>query len=264
VRGIIPRLLVTLLTLAALFSLAGFQVTGRTAATRLLGRLSGSLIEVDRWLPAHQQELDLRAQERPNGYIQPDDLPILTTLPSSQITDAPPDVLQDRLVAAMAKSLYDSGANALQSDAGPVKLGAEEPVRWATNLLSKHAQGLWTAALALTSVLLAGLCLDFLRAGRQPFSAMLLGALLACIGAGAAFLMATAAATVFDSGVDKEVMRIIRDGAFLGLRDSAAVAVTCGALLLISRTAGWDRDRDAYRRSDEWQASYPQEHIRTY
>ncbi len=249
-RGIIPRLLVTLLTLAALFSLAGFQVTGRTAATRLLGRLSGALIEVDRWLPAHSDEMQLRARERPNGVIEPNDVPIETTLPSSQVIDAPQDVLRDRLVSAMGPALYDNGTGALENDSGPVKLATEEPVRWTVNLLSKHAHGLWTAALALTGVFLTGLCIDFLRAGRTPLPALLLGAVLACIGAGAGWLLATAAGTVFDSGVDKEVMRIARDGAFLGLRDSAAVAIASGGLLLIARTAGWERG--GYLSRNEW------------
>jgi hypothetical protein len=249
VRGIIPRFLVTVLTLFALFALAGFQITGRTAATRLLGRLGSALIEVELWLPAHREELELRAGERPQGIIQASDIPVVTSLPSSQILDAP-ELLQDRLVAAMGRSLYDNGTDALQGDAGPVKLGEDEPVRLATNLLSKHAHGLWTAALALSGILLAGLCLDFIRAGRTPLPSLLLGAVLACIGAGGGWLMATAAGTVLESGVDKEVMRIARDGAWLGLRDSLAVAVACTGLLLISRTAGWERG--GYLPSSEW------------
>jgi hypothetical protein len=259
--GIIPRFLVTVLTLFVLFALAGFQVTGATAATRLLGRLGSALIEVDRWLPAHREELELRARERPQGFIQPGDIPVVTTLPSSQILDAP-DQLQDRLVTAMGSSLYENGTDALQGSSGPVKLSEEEPVRLATNLLSKDAHRKWTAALIVGTILLAGLCLDFLRAGRTPLPALLLGATLASIGAGGGLLMATAAGTVLDSGVDKEVMRIARDGAWLGLRDSLAVAVACFGLLLISRTAGWERG--GYLPNAEWRHERSQVDYRSY
>jgi len=259
-RGIIPRLLITVLSLAALFSLAGFQVTGRTAATRLLGRMGGALIEVDRWLPAHRDELDLRAQERPGSILQPDDIPVVTTIPAKDVLDAP-DLLEDRLVTAMGGSLYDHGTDALQGDSGPVKLGEDEPVRLTTNLLSRHAHRLWTAALALTGVFLTGLCLDFVRAGRTPLPAMLLGSVLASIGAGAGVLMAIAAGTILDSGVDQEVMRIARDGALLGLRDSVAVLVACGGLMLIARTAGWERG--GYLPRAEWRHNRSQDYPQT-
>src|SRR6202008_3160436 len=65
VRAVIASFFITLLTIVFLFSLTGFQVTSEPAATRLLGRIGASLIEIDRWFPAHQEELQLRAEDRP-------------------------------------------------------------------------------------------------------------------------------------------------------------------------------------------------------
>ena len=80
---LIPFSLVTLFTIVFLFSLTGFQITSQTAATRLLGRIGASLIEVDRWLPMHQEELQLRADDRPTGAVPLSNVPIDAEIPSS-------------------------------------------------------------------------------------------------------------------------------------------------------------------------------------
>ena len=232
-RGVIPSFFITLLTIVFLFSLTGFQITNHTAATRLLGRIGASLIEVDRWLPSHVEELQARADDRPNGTVQLGGVPIDAEIASSKVRGAPPDVLRDRVVQAMGEAMYTKGTDAFRSESGVTKLSVEEPVKWATQLLEEDVHDYWLPPMAFSGIIIAGLCLDFLRMSRSPLSAILVGALMATFFAAAGWILATLAEGILESGVDKEVMRVARDGAFMGLRNSVTVGAAATALMLV-------------------------------
>jgi hypothetical protein len=253
VRGTLPVLFVTLLTIVFLFSLTGFQITSHTASTRLLGRIGASLIEVDRWLPAHQEELQLRAEDRPSGNVQLAGIPIAAEIPSSKVLGAAPEELRDEVIDAMGEALYTHGTDALRSDAGVVDLSVEEPVQWAVKALERDMHDYWLPPLAFSGIIIAGLCLDFLRVGRSPLSSILVGALMATLFAAAAWVFATLAGDVLESGVDKEVMLVARDGAFMGLRNSITVGAAATALMLVLKitVSPTRRAQPVYEREEE-------------
>ena len=232
-RGVIPSFFITLFTIVFLFTLTGFQITSHTAATRLLGRLGASLIEVDRWLPMHREELQLRAEDRPSGTVPLSGVPIDAEIASSKVLGAQPDALRDRVVQAMGEALYTKGTDAFRTENGAVELSVEEPVKWATQMLERDVHDYWLPPLAFSGIIIAGLCLDFIRMGRSPLSSILVGALMATFFAAAAWILATLANSVLDSGIDKEVMHVARDGAFMGLRNSVTVGAAATALMLV-------------------------------
>jgi hypothetical protein len=248
-RGVLPSFFITFLTIVFLFSLTGFQITSHTAATRLLGRLGASLIEVDRWLPAHQEELQVRADDRPSGTVPLSGVPIDAEIQSSKVRGADANVLRDRVVEAMGEALYTKGTDAFRSDVGAVNLSVEEPVKWATQLLQRDMHDYWLPPLAFAGIIIAGLCLDFIRVGRSPLSSILVGSLMATFFAAAGWIFATLANGVLESGVDKEVLNVARDGAFMGLRNSVTVGAAATALMLVlkvtvSTPRYYDDDRE--------------------
>ena len=256
-RGVIPSFFVTLLTIVFLFSLTGFQITSHTAAPRLLGRLGASLIEVDRWLPAHQEELQVRADDRPSGTVPLSGVPIDAEIQSSKVRGAQPNDLRDRVVEAMGEALYNKGTDAFRSDAGAVNLSVEEPVKWATQLLERDMHDYWLPPMAFAGIIIAGLCLDFIRMGRSPLSSILVGALMATFFASAAWIFATLAGGVLESGVDKEVIRVAKDGAFMGLRNSVTVGAAATALMLVLKiTVSSSREGPRYYDDDREGPTY--------
>jgi hypothetical protein len=78
---------------------------------------------------------------------------------------------------------------------------------------------------ALLTALFAG---SFFWARRSPLMPMAAGAGIAVVAAFLAWLVARAIGSSFDSAVDQEVVLILHDGAWLGLRNSLAA----GAILL--------------------------------
>ena len=130
-------------------------------------------------------------------------------------------------------------------------------MRWAVKLLERDVHHYWLPPMAFAGIIIAGLCLDFLIIGRSPLSSILVGALMATLFVAAAWISATLAGSALESGVDKEVMLVARDGAFMGLRSSITVGAAATALMLVVRItvsaprAGtlrrqreWDRDRE--------------------
>lgn len=242
----------TLFTIVFLFTLTGFQITSELAATRVLGRLSASLIEIDRWLPAHVEELQLRAEDRPHGSVPLATLPIQADMPSSQVLGASPDALRGRVIAAMGLALYTNGTDALRNDRGAVDLAIEEPVRWTVTLLERDMHDYWLPPLAFSGILLIGLCLDFLRVGKSPLPSILVGACMASFFAAAAWILATLAAGALESGVDREILLIAKDGAFMGLRNSVTLGAAATALMLVVKiTVSAPRREPRYYHEDD-------------
>jgi hypothetical protein len=256
-RGVLPSFFITFLTIIFLFSLTGFQITSHTAATRLLGRLGASLIEVDRWLPMHQEELQVRADDRPTGAVPLSGVPIDAEIMSSKVRGADSNVLRDRVVEAMGEALYTKGTDAFRSDAGAVNLSVEEPVKWATQLLQRDMHDYWLPPMAFAGIIIAGLCLDFIRVGRSPLSSILVGSLMATFFAAAGWIFATLANGVLESGVDKEVLNVARDGAFMGLRNSVTVGAAATALMLVLKiTVSTPRQNPRYYDDDREKSTY--------
>jgi len=230
-------LAVALMTALLLLSFSGYQVTGETAGPRLLGRLAASLVELERWAPAHRDDMQLVARDRPHESVLIDDLPVDVLLPSDSVLAVGEDnqSLSELLRDAMGQRLYAEGRSVLQDEAGGTHLGVTEPVRWAVTLLGADMHGTWRLALiaaALVTALFAG---SFVLARRSPLAAMAIGAGIAIVVSFVVWLVAGGSGSVFEGAVDKEIVLILRDGAWLGLRNSLAAGAALLALLYLYR-----------------------------
>jgi hypothetical protein len=225
-----------MLTAITLFALAGYQVTGETAATKLLGRLAASLVELDRWVPTHREDIQLVARDRPQEPVLIDDLPVDVVVPSSAVLDADNETLRDLLRLAMGNRLYHEGRGVLQDEEGGTHLPVTEPVRWTVSLLGSSAHGFWRIAMVATGVATLGLLASLAMRRRSPLQPLLAGGIVAAVGSLFVWVVAGAGGSLFAGAVDKEIMLIVRDGAWLGLRNALGVAVIALAALYLWRT----------------------------
>jgi hypothetical protein len=236
VRESLTALLAAMLTAIALFAFAGYQVTGEPAASKLLGRLAASLIELDRWVPMHREDVQLAARDRPQDAVLVDDLPVDVVLPSPAVLDADDAGLRDMLRAAMGRRLYREGRNALQDEAGESHLPVTEPVRWTVSLLGSGAHSFWRIATVVAGLSTLALMVSLVAGRRSPLPALLGGAVTAAVASFFLWLVAGAGNSVFESAVDREIMLILRDGAWLGLRNAAAMALIALSVIFLWRT----------------------------
>jgi hypothetical protein len=230
-----------------LFCLAGYQVTSETAAVRLLGRVGGALIELDRWLPAHRDDIELLSRDRPDAPLVLPDLPIEVLIPSSAVIEAPDDSLRATIMQAMGEKLYADGSGAVRDEQGESHLSFAEPVRWTVNLLGEGMHSTWRSVLILAGVLLLALCAGMLWARQSPLMAVTIGGVIAAVFSLAAWVIAQALNAVLDGAVDREIALVLRDGAWIGLRNGLSVAVIGAAsIYLLSQIV---RPHDRY---EEW------------
>jgi len=243
VKGTLPGLIAVFLTSLALFSLAGYQITSEKPATRLLGRQAAALIELDRWLPGHREDLELLARDRPQNVVAVKDLPIALTLPSATVLDPHEDVLRRAIVETMGVMLYHEGNSAFRDDRGNHrKLGLDEPIRWSVELLGRGAHSFWQAALALSLLVLLASVAAVLMGGNSPIPPLAFGAGLSAVLFLLVWLVAGVLKDAAGAPVDKEIMLSLRDGAWIGVRNAAAIAfVMVGVHLLISTFTHRDR-----------------------
>jgi hypothetical protein len=249
------------MTALLLFSFAGYQVTGETAGPRLLGRLASSLVELERWTPVHRDDMQLLARDRPDESVLIDELPVDVLLPSASVLAVGEDdrALSDQLRDAMGQRLYAEGRGVLQDEAGATHLGVTEPVRWTVTLLSAGTHGAWRLALIASGLLTLLLAASFVTSRRSPLLPMLIGAGVAVVVSFFVWLIAGGSGSAFESSVDREIVLILRDGAWLGLRDALAAAAVILALLYLYRALIAPRLRDegeTYWPADE-QDDYP-------
>jgi hypothetical protein len=239
--------LVIVATLALLTGLTGYQATTETAGERMLGRLFGALIEVDRWLPAHREDLEAAAAAGGDrGLVALPDFPIAVSVPAEAIT-AGDDRLRAEVLAASGTVLSEDGRDAFrQPDGSGGELSIDEPVRWAIDLLGSGGHGLWTVIFIVTAVL-AGLiylaaAASTAHQGLRPlFANVAEGALI--FVAGTLVLRVLASLVGGDSAVNEELSLIARDVAWIGTRAGVALALIAGALLALSSLLGV-RDRN--------------------
>ncbi len=243
-RSLRPTLTVVT-TVILLFSLSGYQVTSETASGRLLGRLAAAVIELDRWLPAHDEDLRLLAAEARGGSVRPAGLPVPIALPADAVAASDAKGLRAMIVEATGAALRRDGLAAFRDDAGAGGSLGVEPVRWTVALLGESAHAFWGAALLLSVVALVGFAAALLLEGRPLLGPLALGGGLAAAAAFAAWLLALAADQAFASAIDSEIALILRNGAWIGLRNGLAVGGAGLALLLL---LGSRHEREAANR----------------
>jgi hypothetical protein len=232
-RSSLPALLAVILTVAVLFSLTGYQVTGETASTRLLGRIGASMVELDRWLPAHRDDLNLLARNRPDAPVVPNDLPIRVEIPPQLALDASDEQLRATITSMMGQRLRNDGASAVRGNNGGNNFGVTEPVRWSITLLGTGMHSLWQAALGISGLILIVMCLAVLMRQEPPFLPVLIGALIATVLSAAGWLAALGLASAFEGAIDREIALVLRDGAWIGIRNGLAVSLIALALLYL-------------------------------
>jgi hypothetical protein len=228
----LTRIFAALMAAGALFALAGYQVTSEAPGERLLGRLGASLVELDRWLPAHRDDVQVQARDRPGEVIVIGDVPLKwVVVQSDQVVNAGDEELRGILTRGMGHALYQNGAAALSPEGEDVtRLSLIEPARWTVEFLSQRANAFWLATLALSLILLLALSAALLLGRTSPFSAVALGAGIAAGCSLAVLVLAFGASFAFTSAIDKEIMLLVRDGASLGLRNAIGVGIIAVAL----------------------------------
>jgi hypothetical protein len=248
-----PLVLLALASAFTILSLSGYQATSETAAQRLLGRLFGAMIEIDRWLPAHVDDLRAAAEERRAGVVQVDALPVPVRIRGEDVVAADEDTLKDTILAEAGWMLHSRGLDAFEEDGNRGSLALNDPVRWTVLLLSSDAHAVWRVmllgglGLTLLLALLVAVSVVGSRlkavAGSIAAGALIAGLLSAMLWGGM-HLGSTAARSL----VDREIGLIFRDAAWLGIRNGAAVLVAALAFWLVGALAG---RRESYA-SDVW------------
>jgi hypothetical protein len=259
VRDALTGLVAAMLAAVTLFAFAGYQVTGEAAATKLLGRLAASLVELDRWVLVHREDIELVARDRPQEAVLVDDLPVDVLIPSSVALQAGDDELRNHLRAAMGRRLYDEGSAVLQDEEGESHLPVTEPVRWTVWLLGSGMHAFWRVASIAGAVAALALGVRLWMQRRSPLLPLLAGSIGAAVASFFVWLVAGAGSSLFDGSVDQENMLILRDGAWLGLRNALSLAVIALGLIYLWRTLVEPRreqERD-YRQDYEQSDIYP-------
>lgn len=242
-KGSLPGLIAAFLSALALFALAGFQITSAAPATRLLGRQAAAMIEIDRWLPAHHDDLELLARDRADGVIPIAGLPIPVTLAAPLVTNGDEAAVRKVVVLSMGSALYHEGSNAFVDDKGnTLKPSMEEPIRWSADLLGKGAHGFWQVTLALTLLILVASVAAVLMGGGDPITPVAVGAAFATALSLAVWLLTQLAKDTVSAPVDQEIVLAVRDGAWIGIRNAGAIAVAMiGMRLLLNTFANHDQ-----------------------
>jgi hypothetical protein len=221
-----------------LFALAGYQVSTERAATRLLGRVAGALIEIDRWLPEHREDIELMARDRPQGAFRIADLPVAVTLRAEQVNGADEPALRALLLANMGKALHEHSNAAFRDNEGVRKApGVYEPVHWTVLLLGADMHRFWQAALPVSLLILLALGAAMLLSGRAGFGPIAAGAGFATVASMLVWFGARAIGAASAASLDKEIALVLRDGAWIGIRNGLAVLAASLALMVVFRVA---------------------------
>jgi hypothetical protein len=252
VRGSSSNILVAFLTIAVLASLTGYQVTSETSGVRMLGRLGAALIELDRWLPAHRDDIELLARDRPNQPLILTDLPIEVAIPAAAALEAPGPVLQATIQEAMGHRLYDEGYEAIQDEQGETHLGVTEPLRWAVAALDSGAHSFWRIAAIISALVLLAVCIGHFWMRESPLPGLAVGAAVSALLALAAWLIVMLLGSSVTSALDEEIARVARDAIWIGVRNSlAATAIGVGGLYAFNTLVG-PRHRDEWESWDDY------------
>lgn len=233
--------------LAILLTLTGYQATTATAAERLLGRLAASVVELDPWLAAHEEDLSVRARSDPSRELVFGDLPVRVSLPALSVVNADSRTLSDLLRAEMGSRLYGQGNDAFANQGG-VRPPVTSTLYWGVIFLGPEAHVLWFIALGVSGMVLAMRSWASLRRGPVLWSAMLSGALASLAALALIWLLATGAASVVSGPVSHEFAVVVRDVAVLGLRNGIAFTVAIIVIAWVWR-AGQSGQASDWRRA---------------
>lgn len=246
-RSNTSNILVAILTIVTLVCLTGYQVTSEASSVRLLGRLGAAMIELDRWLPAHRQDIELLARDRPSQPLVLTDLPVDVTIPAPAALDAPEPVLEATIREAMGRKLYDDGYDAIQDEQGANHLSLTEPLRWAIDSLDQSAHSFWRIAVVIAGLILVVVCLAHLWTRQSPMPGLAVGSAIAAVLALLAWLGVTFLGSSAGGTIDEEIARVAKDGMWIGLRNSlAATGIALGGLFIYNSFVG-------PRHGDEWE-----------
>lgn len=235
------------MTVVTLFALAGFQVTGETSGVRLLGRIGGALIEIDRWIPAHKDNIDLLSRDRPNAPLELPDLPIDVAIEAPQTLGESEASLNAAITRSMGVTLYNEGSGAVRDESGESHLGVTEPTRWAIDLLTEDAHSFWRMSLIVTGLSLITLCIGMIWTRQSPLTALASGGAVAAALSLGVWLVAMAAYASVDGAINREIALVVRDGAWMGLRNGLAVlGIGVAASFVVSTLF-------PQRREDRWE-----------
>ena len=252
------NVLVAFLTILALASLTGYQITSETSAVRLLGRLGAALVELDRWLPAHREDIELLARDRPTEPLILNELPVDVAIPAEVALEASEPVVKATITEAMGHRLYEDGYDAIQDEQGETHLGLTEPLRWTVGSLDSSAHSFWRLALIVSGGALIVLSLVLFWARQSPVPGFAVGSAIGALLALMAWLAASFFGASVDGALDEEIAQVTLDGVWIGLRNSfAATAIGLGGLYVYNSFLGhrevneWDEDEYGYDAYDE-------------
>jgi hypothetical protein len=151
----------------------------------------------------------------------------------------------------MGQVLYDRGNGAfVENDGSEASIGVAESVRWAVTLLGPGMHGFWLAVLALTTLLLLAAAAAVMSTGQMPLQAMAIGALAGVGLSLAVWALMKPLSESAGGAVDKEVFLILRDGAWLGVRNCAAVAFAAGVVAFVANLGHGQSPRQQLQASD--------------
>jgi hypothetical protein len=198
------------------------------------------MVELDRWLPNHVDDLKLQARDKDDGIVEVRDLPITVQLPAAAVVNADEPTLRTMIVNEMGRQLYDNGTSAFrENDGSTASLGVTEPVRWAVTLLNSSMHRVWLAVMALTLLLALAAAASVMTTGHPPVNAIAIGAILGGILCVAFWGLTQFIEGSAGSAADREIVLILRDGGIMGLRNCGGVAfagVVLAVLLNFSRS----------------------------
>ncbi len=237
-RRPVPSLLLIATATVAVLALAGYQVTGDVAGSRLLGRLFGTMIEIERWLPSHREDIVIAAEEKGRGAVEIDGLPLRVTLPAGQVVSARNGDLDRMIREAAGERLRFEGTGAFEYNSGSGgNISLSEPARWTIDLLGQRAHEAWMGLLGIATLIgLAVVGVIALRDGhgRAALFSIAIGGLLAFGITTVVWTLAGVASGALDEPLNREVLLILRDGAWIGVRDSLAVTGAMFAFFLLA------------------------------
>ncbi len=242
-RRTIPGLLFAISVFISLCALTGAQATSATAGPRLLGRLASAMFELDRWAPAHREDLRAAAKDRVRGQVDVTGIPVPVSIPTAAVLSSSDDALPDAIAGAAGARLYQEGRSAfVDGEGGTGDISVTQPARWAIALLGHDNEALWRAALLasiVSSVVFATLVLFASPAGpANVFRLSAIAGFAFLLPSLAAWFVGRLAATSLSSPVDAELARMAHDVAWMAVRDALAVGFASVVLVLLLRFAG--------------------------
>ncbi len=239
-----PSFLLAASAAFVVLALVGFQTTGERASDRLLGRLVGAIVEIDRWLPGHRDDIQLQAQQKARGTIDIEGLPLPVNVRASEVIAARNGDLSTVLLDAAGHTLYQDGASSFRDGSGGGRLSVTEPARWLIALLGRDAHYVWTTLLGVGTILaLAVIAAVALRDGhvRDLLWPLTVGSGLVTLVFVFVWVFTRAINVLFSEPVDREIVLIARDAAWIGVRDGLAITIATFVFFLLTSFIHIDR-----------------------